>query len=97
MVNRSDDTGRKYSMEIKSQVMRVSRSNASLQIKVSNSELKDFDHFKYLGSVLFHKGNEKEMSMAKKAFNRKILLLTSKLKIELRQILVSCYVWSIAQ
>ena len=37
-VNRLDDTGRKYGMEInidKSQVMRVSRSNESLQIKVN--------------------------------------------------------------
>ena len=38
MVNRLVDTGRKYGMEInieKSQVMRVSRSNDSLQIKVN--------------------------------------------------------------
>ena len=51
MVNRLVDTGRKYGMEInfdKSQVMRVSRSNESLQIKVNNRELKEVDHFKYL-------------------------------------------------
>ena len=38
MVNTLVDTGRKYGMEInidKSQVMRVSRSNESLQIKVN--------------------------------------------------------------
>ena len=55
MVNRLVDTGRKYGMEIdidKSQVMRVSRSNESLQNKVNNRELKEIDHFKYLGSVL---------------------------------------------
>ena len=55
MVNRLVDSGRKYGMEInidKSQVMRVSRSNKSLQIKVNNRELKEIDHFKYLGSVL---------------------------------------------
>ena len=55
MVNNLVDTGRKYGMEInidKSQVMRVSRSNKSLQIKVNNRELKEIDHFKYLGSVL---------------------------------------------
>ena len=33
---------------------------------------------------------------AKEAFNKKILLLTSKLKIELRKKLATCYVWSIA-
>ena len=58
MVKRLVATGRKYGMEInidKSQVMRVSRSNESLQIKVNN-ELKEVDHFKYLGSVLTRDG-----------------------------------------
>ena len=32
--------------------MRVSRSNEPLQIKVNNRELKEVDHFKYLGGVL---------------------------------------------
>ena len=36
------------------------------------------------------------IAMAKKAFNRKISLLTSKLNIELRKKLVGCYVWSMA-
>jgi len=36
----------------KSQVMRVSRSNETLHVKVNNRELKEIDHFKYLGSVL---------------------------------------------
>ena len=43
MVNRLVDIGRKDSLEInidKSQVMRVSRSNESLQIKENNRELK---------------------------------------------------------
>ena len=35
-----------------SQVTRVSRSNESLQIKVNNRELKEVDHYKFLGSVL---------------------------------------------
>ena len=34
--------------------------------------------------------------ISKEAFNRKISLLKSKLNIELRKKLVSCYVWSIA-
>ena len=43
MVKRLVDTGRKYGMEInidKSQIMRVSTSNESLQIKVGNREPK---------------------------------------------------------
>ena len=54
VINRLVDTGRKYGMEInnnKSQVMRSSRSNESLQIKVGNREIKEVDHFKYLGRV----------------------------------------------
>ena len=35
----------------KSQVMRVSRSNESLRIKIGNGGLKEVEHFKYLGSV----------------------------------------------
>ena len=55
MVNRFDDIGRKYGMKIgigKSQVMRISWSNDSLQIKVNNRELKEVDLFKHLGSLL---------------------------------------------
>ena len=43
VVNRLVDTGRRYGMDInidKSNVMRVSRSNESLHIKVNNRELK---------------------------------------------------------
>ena len=88
MMNRLVDTGRKYGMEIninKAQVMRVSMSNESLQIIVSNRELKEVDHFKYLGIVLTRDGYcTKEIKMrialAKEAFNRKMSLLKSKAK-----------------
>ena len=77
------------------QVMRVSRSNESLQIKASNRKLKEVDHFKYLGSLLTGDGYcTREIKMkiviAKEAFNRKISLLTSKLNIQLRKKLVRC-------
>ena len=82
MVNRLVDTGRKYGMEInidKSQVMRVSRGNVSLQIKVNNWELKEVDHFKYFGSVIIREGYctrelKMRIAIAKEAFNRKISL-----------------------
>ena len=54
MLNRLIDTGRKYGMEIKidkTEIMRVSRSKESLWIKVGNRELKEVDHFKYLGGM----------------------------------------------
>ena len=40
----------------KLQVMSISRSNESLQIKIGNRELKEVDHFKYLGSLLTRDG-----------------------------------------
>ena len=85
----------------KSQVMRISRSNESLQIKVNNRELKEFYHFKYLGSVLTRDGYctreiKMRIAIAKEAFNRKMSLLTSKLNNELKKKLVRGYVWSIA-
>ena len=93
MVNRLVDTGRKCAMEInidKTQVMRKSRSNESLQNIVNNTELKEVDHFKYLGSVLTRddyctREIKMRIAIAKEAFNRKISLLTSKLNNELRK------------
>ena len=93
MVYRLVDTGRKYGMEInidKSQVMSVSRSNESLQIKVNNRELKEVDHFKYLGSLLTRDGYctreiKMRIAIAKEAFNREMSLLTSKLNIEFKK------------
>ena len=104
MVNRLVDTGRQYGMEInidKSQVMRVARRKEPLRITVGNGELKDVDHFKYLGSVLTRdayctKEIKARIAIAKEAFNRKISLLTSKVHIALRKKLVKCYIWSIA-
>ena len=105
MVNRLVDTGRKYGMEInidKSKVMRVSRSNELLQIKVNNRELKEVDHFKYLGSVLTRDGYctreiKMRIAIAKEAFNRKMSLLTSKLNIGLKKKLVRCSMAYMAQ
>ena len=99
MVNRLVDTGRKYGMGInidKSQVMRVSRINETLQIEVNNRELK-----KYLGSGLTRdvyctREIKIRIAIVKEAFNRKMSLLTSKLNVELKKNLVRCYVWSIA-
>ena len=69
--------------------------------KVNKRELKEVDHFKYLGSVLTRDGYctreiKMRINIAKEAFNRKMSLLTSKINIELRNKLVRCYVWSIA-
>ena len=100
MANRLVDTGRKYGMEInidKSPVMRVLSSNKSSHIKVNNSDLKEVDNFKYLGSVLTRdcycrREIKRRITIAKEEFDRKISFLTSKLNIKLRKKLVRCYV-----
>ena len=77
LMNRLVETARKYGMEInidKSPVMRISWSNESLQIKVNNRELKEVDHFKYLGSVLTRDGYctreiKMRIAIAKETFN----------------------------
>ena len=55
--------------------MRVSRSNESFRIEIGNAELKEVDHFKYLGSVLRRDGycrrHKMRIAMAKEEFNRK--------------------------
>ena len=66
-----------------------------MQIKVNNRELKEVDHFEYLGSVLTRDGYcTREIKMriviAKEALNIIISLLASKLNIELRKKLVRC-------
>ena len=59
--------------------MTVSRSNESLQIKVNNRELKEGDHFKYIGTVLTRDGYctreiKMRIAIANEAFNSIISL-----------------------
>ena len=71
-----------------------------MQIKVNNRELKEVDHFKYLGSVLTRDGYctreiKMRIAIAKEAFNRKMSLLTRKLNNELEKKLIRSHIWSI--
>ena len=89
--------GRKYDMQInivKSQVLGIYRSNASVKIRVGNRRLKKVDHFiKDLGNVLTRDGYctreiKMRIAIATEALNRKISLLTSKLHNEVRKKLI---------
>ena len=76
-------------------------STDKLLFLISEMKLKEFDHFKYLGSVLKRYGYcRREIKMkiviTNEAFNRKISLLTSYLNMGLKKKLVRCFVWSIA-
>ena len=59
------------------------------------------ESFKYLGSMLTNDGRRTceikcRTAMAKAAFNKKMVLFSSTLDLELRRKLVKCYIWSVA-
>ena len=101
MVDSLVNTGNKYGMEInsaKSKVMMVSKGSKVLKIVVDGRPLEQIDSFKYLGSTITSDAGctkEIRISMGKAAFNKKNVLLNSKLNLELKKKLVKCYVWSI--
>ena len=60
-----------------------------------------YKSFKYLGSILTNDGRctceiKSRIAKAKCAFNKKGVLFTGTLDLELRKKLVKCYIWSIA-
>ena len=75
MVDTEIKCGRELNID-KSQIIRVSRSNESLQIQENNREPKGIDHFIYIGSVLTRDSYctreiKIRIAIAKEAFNRK--------------------------
>jgi hypothetical protein len=67
---------------------------------INQKQLENVESFKYLGSILTNDGRctcgiKCRIAMAKTAFNKKRILFTSTLDLELRKKLVKCYVWSI--
>ena len=91
------DTGRKCGMEVninQSQLMRVSRRNESLRIKIGNRKLNDVDHFKCLERLARDGYCTREFKtdivMVKEAFNTELLPFIRKLNVELGKKLVRC-------
>src|SRR5215469_8537467 len=93
MVDSLVNTGKKYGMEInsaKSKVMMVSKDSKVLKIVVDGRPLEQIDRFKYLGSTITSdagctKAIRIRIAMGKPAFNKKKVLLTSKLNLELKK------------
>jgi hypothetical protein len=85
----------------KTKVMRISRQPSPVKIIIDQKQLENVESFKYLGSILTNDGRctceiKCRIAMAKAAFNKNSALFTSTLDLELRKMLVKCYVWSIA-
>ena len=80
-------------------LMRISRQPSITEVIVDQKQLQNVKYFNYLGSVITKyakhtHGIKSRMTMAKVAFNKKALP-TSKLSLNLRKKLITCYIWSI--
>jgi hypothetical protein len=81
--------------------MRNSRQPFAVKLMIDHKQLDNMESFKYLGSILTNDGIcsceiKCRIAMAKATFNKKRVLFTSTLDLELRKKLLKCYVWSIA-
>jgi len=103
MIDKLMETGGCYGMEMnveKTKVMRISSQPLSVQNMIDQKQLENVESFKYLGSIITNYGIctceiKCRFALAKNAFNKKRVLFTSTLDLELRKRLVKCYIWSI--
>jgi hypothetical protein len=80
--------------------MRISRQPFPVKIMIDKKQLENVESFKYLGSILTNDGRYTyeiicSIAMAKTAFNKQRTLFTGTLDLELRKMLLKCYIWSI--
>jgi hypothetical protein len=103
MIDRLIEIGRCYGMEMnveKTNVMRISRQPYPVKIRIDQKQLENVEYFDYLGSMITSdarctSGIKSRIAIAKAAFNKKKILFTSKLDLNLRKKLVKHYIWSI--
>jgi len=110
MIEKLIETGSCYGMEMnveKTKAMRISRQPSPLTIMID--QLENVECFRYLGGMLTNNGRytceiKSRIAMAKAAFSKKKkkkkkkkkTLFTSKLDLNLRKKLITCYIWSMA-
>ena len=100
MIDKLIEIGRCYGMEMnveKAKVIKISKQPLPVKIMIEQKQLKNVESFKYLGIILTNDERRTceikcRIAMAKAAFNKKRNLFTSTLDLELRKILVKCYV-----
>jgi hypothetical protein len=81
--------------------MRISEQPSQVQIKVDQNQIGDVEYFSCLGSMITNdarctRETKFLISMANTAFSEKNNLFASKLDLNLRKILVKCYICSVA-
>jgi len=81
-------------------VRTISKQPSAVQRMMDEEQLENVDYFNYLGSTVTNDGRctyeiKFRISRTKAAFNKKRALLARKLDVNLRNILVTCYIWNI--
>jgi hypothetical protein len=103
MIERLTEIGRRYGMEMdveKTKVMRISRQPSPLKVMMDQKQPENVEYFNYLSCMITNDARctrkiKSRIAMARAAFNKKILF-PSKLELNLRRKLVTCYIWSTA-
>ena len=85
----------------KTKVMTISRVPTSLYIVIDQKQLEKVEYCNCLGSVITNDARctrelKSEIFVGKAAFNKKKIVFTRKLHLNLRQEPVKCYIWSTA-
>jgi hypothetical protein len=83
------------------EVKRISRQPTPIKIMIDKKQQENVEYFNYLGSMITSDARctreiKSRTATAKAAFNKKKSLFTSKLDLNLRKKLVTCYIWNIA-
>jgi hypothetical protein len=100
--DRLNETGRCCGMEMnleKNKVMTVSRQPSVVQIMTDLKQLESVEYFNSFGCTLTNDARctcemKSGVSRAKIAINKKNVLFTRKLDVNLRNIPVNCHIWS---
>ena len=83
----------------KAKVNGISRQPFSVDVMTNQKQLENVEYFNYLGNMITNDARctleiKFKTAMAKAAFNKKMIIFTSKLDLNLRKKLVKCYIWS---
>ncbi|KAI5738261.1 hypothetical protein M8J77_004739 [Diaphorina citri] len=104
MLEKVSKVGQDLGMKInigKTKVMKISKNESNINIKLEGQQLEQITSFKYLGAIVNSNGSSTEeiksrIGMAKSSYKKVRNLLTArKIPVSLRVRFAKCYVWSV--
>ncbi|KAI5751137.1 hypothetical protein M8J77_004668 [Diaphorina citri] len=104
MLEKVSKVGQDLGMKInigKTKVMKISKNESNINIKLEGQQLEQITSFKYLGAIVNSNGSSTEeiksrTGMAKSSYKKVRNLLTArKIPVSLRVRFAKCYVWSV--